>query len=53
MKSPFAEGHVAIALRDTPFIILHPIRFEQISRNEWKDFQTEPLATSSDDLIIL
>jgi hypothetical protein len=51
MKWLFAEAHVVIISNNTPFIILHLIRFKQISQNGCKNFQGEPLATSSDDLI--
>ncbi len=52
MKWLVAEAHVVIILRNTPFIIPYLLRFEQISRNGQKYFQTEPLPTSSDDLTI-
>ena len=46
MKWLFAEAHVVIISNNTPFIILHLIRFKQISQNGRKNFQGEPLATS-------
>jgi hypothetical protein len=51
MKWPVVEARVVIDSRSTPFIILRLIRFKQISRNGPKNFQKEPLALSSDDLI--
>ncbi len=48
MKWLFAEAPVVIVSRNIPFIILfHLIRFKQMSRNGQKNFQAEPLATSS------
>jgi hypothetical protein len=51
MKWLFAEAHVVIVSRNTLYIILHLIRFKQVFQNGQKNFQTEPLATSSDILI--